>query len=103
MPDPRGRGDDVARSAGGTRSDRCPWNRGALGRRSAGARPGPACYGLGGSEPTVTDANLVLGYLSGDAFLGGRRRLNLDLAGEAIRAHVAEPLELDVVAAAAGI
>jgi N-methylhydantoinase A len=51
-----------------------------VGPQSAGSRPGPACYGLGGTEATVTDADLVLGYLNGDAFLGGRMRLDRDLA-----------------------
>lgn len=74
-----------------------------LGPQSAGARPGPAAYGLGGTEPTVTDANIVLGYLSPDDFLGGRRRLRQDLAEEAIRRKIAEPLSLSVEEAAAGI
>jgi N-methylhydantoinase A len=74
-----------------------------VGPRSAGARPGPACYDYGGTEPTVSDANVVLGYLDPDAFLGGRRRLRDDLSVEAIRTHVAEPLGLTPVDAAAGI
>jgi N-methylhydantoinase A len=62
-------------------------SRGALrvGPRSAGAPPGPGCYGQSGSEPTVTDANLVLGYLDPAGFLGGRRRLSEDRAAAAIR------------------
>jgi N-methylhydantoinase A len=55
-----------------------------VGPQSAGSRPGPACYGMGGTEPTVTDADLVLGYLSPDSFLGGRMRLNRDLALRAL-------------------
>lgn len=55
-----------------------------VGPQSAGSRPGPACYGLGGTEPTVTDADLVLGYLDGEAFLGGRMRLDRDLALRAL-------------------
>ncbi|MFQ5913534.1 MAG: hydantoinase/oxoprolinase family protein [Nitrospinota bacterium] len=55
-----------------------------VGPRSAGAEPGPACYGLGGKEPTLTDANLLLGYLNPDAVLGGRIRLRRDLAEEAV-------------------
>ena len=51
-----------------------------VGPQSAGASPGPACYGLGGTEPTVTDANLVLGYLNPDYFLGGRMTLDTDAA-----------------------
>ncbi len=74
-----------------------------VGPRSAGSRPGPACYDFGGSEPTVTDANVVLGYLSPDAFLGGRRRLRDDLSREAVERHVGQPLGLDAVEAAAGI
>jgi len=74
-----------------------------VGPRSAGSRPGPACYDFGGTEPTVTDANVVLGYLDPDAFLGGRRRLRDDLSREAVERHVGDPLGLDVVEAAAGI
>jgi N-methylhydantoinase A len=74
-----------------------------VGPRSAGARPGPAAYGQGGEEPTVTDANVVLGVLDPDAFLGGRRALHVELAAAAIERHVARPLGLDVVGAAAGI
>ncbi|HZQ04192.1 MAG TPA: hydantoinase/oxoprolinase family protein [Gaiellaceae bacterium] len=74
-----------------------------VGPQSAGARPGPAAYGQGGERPTVTDANVVLGYLSPDAFLGGRRQLRSDLAADAIRQHVAEPLGVELVAAAAGM
>jgi N-methylhydantoinase A len=74
-----------------------------VGPRSAGSDPGPACYGLGGSEPTVTDADLVLGYLSPGGFLGGRIRLHEERALAAIR-PVAEALfGGDVVRAAAGI
>ena len=80
-------------------------NGGALrvGPRSAGAKPGPACYGQGGSEPTVTDANVVLGYLEPEAFLGGRRTLRRDLAEQAVMEYVAKPLGLDLERAAAGI
>jgi N-methylhydantoinase A len=75
-----------------------------IGPKSASADPGPACYGLGGEEPTVTDADVVLGYISPDAFLGGRMKLRQELAHDAIRTRVAEPLfGGDVVAAAAGI
>ncbi len=74
-----------------------------VGPRSAGAKPGPACYGLGGSEATVTDANVVLGYLEPEAFLGGRRALRRDLAERAVMEHVAEPLGVDLARAAAGI
>jgi N-methylhydantoinase A len=75
-----------------------------IGPQSAGADPGPACYGWGGTEPTVTDADLVLGFLNPDRFLSGRLRLRRDLAERAIREHVADRLfGGDVVAAAAGI
>ncbi len=74
-----------------------------VGPESAGASPGPACYGRGGELPTVTDANLVLGALAADNVLGGRMTLDKAAAEAAIRTHVAEPLGLGVVEAAAGI
>lgn len=74
-----------------------------VGPESAGADPGPACYGFGGEKPTVTDANLVLGYLAPDGFLGGDMQLSVEAAKEAIRTWVAEPLGLGVVEAARGI
>ena len=74
-----------------------------VGPQSAGAVPGPACYGRGGVEPTVTDANLVLGRLAVDRFLGGEMRLDIDAARHAIETHVAQPLGLSVTDAAAGI
>src|SRR5687767_5788303 len=74
-----------------------------VGPESAGAEPGPACYGLGGREPTVTDANLVLGYLDPAYFLGGARTLDVDAAATAIETHVAKPLGLSVIEAAWGI
>lgn len=75
-----------------------------IGPRSASASPGPACYGLGGSEPTVTDADVVLGYIAPDRFLGGRMRLYPDRAWAAIDEKIAQPLYGgDVLAAAAGI
>ncbi|MFU2022073.1 hydantoinase/oxoprolinase family protein, partial [Bordetella avium] len=67
------------------------------------AMPGPACYGKGGTEPTVTDANMTLGYLQPDAVLGGSIRLNLDRARQAIQEHVAQPLGLSLERAAYGI
>jgi N-methylhydantoinase A len=73
-----------------------------VGPRSAGADPGPACYGRGGTEPTVTDANLVLGYLSADAPLGGGVELDLEAAEQAV-ANLATELDLDVKACAEGI
>jgi N-methylhydantoinase A len=74
-----------------------------VGPDSAGADPGPACYGRGGTGPTVTDADLVLGYLDPEFFLGGRLRLDRDAARRAIEEHVAGPLRLDLVQAAWGI
>ena len=74
-----------------------------VGPESAGSRPGPACYGRGGSEPTVTDANLVLGRLDGEGFLGGGMRLDAAAARQAIETHVAQPLALGVEAAAEGL
>jgi N-methylhydantoinase A len=74
-----------------------------VGPQSAGAYPGPACYGRGGAHPTVTDANVVLGIIDPDAFLGGRMRLDRQAALDAIEEHIAGPLALDVMDAAAGI
>ena len=74
-----------------------------VGPRSAGAQPGPACYGRGGSEPTVTDANLVLGALSGDALLAGTLRLDVGAARRALETGIGAALGLDAVAAAKGI
>jgi N-methylhydantoinase A len=65
-----------------------------VGPESAGAEPGPACYDRGGSRPTVTDANVVLGYIDPDFFLGGSMRLRPELAAAAIEREVAEPLGL---------
>jgi N-methylhydantoinase A len=74
-----------------------------VGPQSAGATPGPACYAAGGELPTVTDANLVLGYLSADNFLGGEMTIDRARAEAAIERHVAEPLGMGVVEAAVGI
>ena len=74
-----------------------------VGPQSAGAVPGPACYGRGGEAPTITDCNLVLGYLGEDNFLGGQMRLDAAKARAAIEAAVAKPLGLDVAEAAEGI
>lgn len=71
-----------------------------VGPTSAGARPGPACYDLGGEDPTVTDADVVLGYINPDYFLGGRRELDAQAAREAIKTRVAEPLGISVESAA---
>jgi N-methylhydantoinase A len=74
-----------------------------VGPQSAGAEPGPACYGRGGSQPTVTDANLVLGRLGADRFLGGEMKLDVGAARRALLEHVARPLGIDAVRAAEGI
>ncbi len=74
-----------------------------VGPDSAGADPGPICYGLGGTEPTITDANLVLGYLNPDYFLGGQMRLDVEGARRGIEAAVARPLGLTAPEAAWGI
>src|SRR5207237_920167 len=74
-----------------------------VGPRSAGARPGPACYGLGGATPTITDANLVLGRLNPAFFLGGEMTLDADAARRAVAERVAAPLGLDPLSAASGI
>ncbi|MBJ3777473.1 hydantoinase/oxoprolinase family protein [Acuticoccus mangrovi] len=74
-----------------------------VGPRSAGAAPGPACYGQGGTEPTVTDAQVVLGRLDPDQFLGGDLTIDEALAREAIRTHIAEPLRMSVEEAALGV
>jgi N-methylhydantoinase A len=73
-----------------------------VGPHSAGAKPGPACYGQGGTQPTVTDANLVLGYLNPKGLLGGRLPLDLEKARKAIKA-IADPLGMSVERAAHGM
>src|SRR4029450_9795769 len=73
-----------------------------VGPHSAGAVPGPACYGRGGAAPTITDCNLVLGYLGEDNFLGGRMRLDATKARAAIEAAVAKPLRPRVRQTAGG-
>lgn len=78
-------------------------NRLEVGPQSAGSMPGPACYDQGGTEPTVTDADLILGYLNPDHYLGGKMRLKKELAEKAIREKIAEPLGIEVVEAAARI
>jgi N-methylhydantoinase A len=74
-----------------------------VGPQSAGAAPGPACYGRGGTAPTVTDANLVLGRIGADRFLGGEMQLDVDAARTALETHVAKPLGMGLTAAADGI
>lgn len=90
-------------AGGGSLAGVLPGGRLVVGPHSAGARPGPACYGRGGTRPTVTDANLVLGRLDAGYFLGGALALDLPGARAAIMAHVADPLGLGLEAAAEGI
>jgi N-methylhydantoinase A len=80
-----------------------PGGRLTVGPESAGSRPGPACYGNGGSEPTVTDANVALGRLGSESFLGGGMRLDDAAARAAINEHVAGPLGLTLEAGAEGL
>jgi N-methylhydantoinase A len=90
-------------AGGGSLATVAPGARLSIGPQSAGARPGPACYGRGGSAPTVTDANAALGRLDAKNFLGGEMALDLDAARKAIEREVAKSLDLSVDAAAEGI
>ena len=74
-----------------------------VGPQSAGAFPGPACYGKGGTEPTSTDADLLLGYLNPDYFLGGEMKVEPELARKAVKEKIADPLGIDVIEAAKAI
>jgi N-methylhydantoinase A len=74
-----------------------------VGPRSAGAMPGPACYAQGGTRPTLTDANLVLGYLDANFFLGGKMKLDKAASEKAIAENVGKPLKLETLRAAWGI
>jgi N-methylhydantoinase A len=74
-----------------------------VGPDSAGADPGPICYGRGGDSPTVTDADLILGYLGVEDFLGGEFPLEIDAAAKSIEERIARPLGVDAVTAAEGI
>src|SRR6266446_3547259 len=74
-----------------------------VGPESASAAPGPACYGRGGQAPTITDANLVLGRLGADRFLGGEMRLDVKAAEAALWKHVAAPLRMSIIDAAQGV
>ncbi len=87
-------GGSIARAKGGNLT---------VGPDSAGANPGPVCYGRGGGEPTVTDANLVLGYLNPRAILGGRMKVDSEAARAAIGERIAQPLGLSVEEAALSI
>ncbi len=74
-----------------------------VGPRSAGAEPGPACYGRGGTEPTVTDANVILGRLAPEQFMGGEMRLDRKAAETALRDHIGGPLSASLERAAEGM
>jgi N-methylhydantoinase A/oxoprolinase/acetone carboxylase beta subunit len=74
-----------------------------VGPESAGAEPGPMCYGRGGTEPTVTDADLLLGYLDADYFLGGAMKLNVEAARRGVEERVAQPLGVSFIQAVWGI
>ncbi|WP_329064098.1 hydantoinase/oxoprolinase family protein [Amycolatopsis sp. NBC_01480] len=74
-----------------------------VGPESAGATPGPACYGRGGTRPTVTDANLVLGYMDPDRFMGGKMALDRGAAVAALEKHVAQPMGISPTDAAIGV
>jgi N-methylhydantoinase A len=74
-----------------------------MGPQSAGSKPGPACYDLGGQLPTCTDADLILGYLDKDFFAGGKIPLNYEKAEKAIKEHIADKMKMDIVEAAAGM
>lgn len=96
--------DIVSIGAGGGSIGWLDGGRLRVGPKSAGSSPGPACYGRGGTEPTVTDADLVLGYLNPEYFLGGRMKLSVDAARRAIGERIAVPLfDGELIGAAAGI
>ncbi len=90
-------------SGGGSLADLDPRGVIRVGPRSAGADPGPACYGRGGREPTLTDANLVLGYLDSASFLGGKMRLDADAARHALAKGLGAALGVDAERAAWGV
>ena len=90
-------------AGGGSIASVDPSGRLQVGPRSAGAMPGPVCYGRGGTEPTVTDANLLLGRLDAASFLGGAFALDLEGARAALQSRICVPLGLDADRAATGI
>jgi N-methylhydantoinase A len=90
-------------AGGGSIATHDPGGALRVGPRSAGAAPGPACYGMGNDQPTVTDANLVLGYIDPSSLAGGALPVDRDLAEAAIRKHVGEPAGLGLLEAAYGI
>lgn len=95
--------DVVSIGAGGGSIARIVGDRMQVGPESAGAVPGPLCFDRGGTEPTVTDADVLLGYIDPEYFLAGQFRLRADLAERAFREKLAEPLGLDLHEAAAGV
>ncbi len=95
--------EDISIGAGGGSIARVQGGLLTVGPESAGSRPGPVCYGKGGTEPTVTDADVVLGYIDPDRFLGGRIKLDKAAARAAIAGKIAGPMGIDVMKAAAGI
>ncbi|HEY1942669.1 MAG TPA: hydantoinase/oxoprolinase family protein [Roseiarcus sp.] len=94
---------DAIGAGGGSIAYLDPGGAFRVGPRSAGASPGPACYGKGGKEPAVTDAQVVLGRLDPEHFLGGDLKINPALAHDAVEEYVAAPLKLSVKDAALGI
>jgi N-methylhydantoinase A len=74
-----------------------------VGPESAASEPGPACYGRGGERPTVTDCDLILGYLNEDYFLGGTMKLDVEAARKAVKKHLADPLGISIEDAAMGV
>lgn len=91
----------ISVGAGGGSIARVEKGRLTVGPRSAGSMPGPVCYDLGGTEPTVTDADVVLGYINPDTYYGGRMPLNKAKAEKAIRDKIAVPLGIEMIEAAA--
>jgi N-methylhydantoinase A len=94
---------DTIGAGGGSIASIAPGGVLKVGPRSAGADPGPACYGRGGSEPTLTDALVVLGHLSDTALLGGAMPISRNAAWRAIEDHIAAPLKMDLREAAWGV
>jgi len=96
-------GGSVARVVNGTGNTGNTGNTVTLGPDSMGAAPGPACYGLGGRNATLTDAFVVVGFVSPTAFLGGKRTLDVDRAKKALDRHVGGPLGVDAESAATAV
>jgi N-methylhydantoinase A len=94
---------DTIGAGGGSIASIAPGGVLKVGPQSAGANPGPACYGRGGTAPTLTDALAVLGHLSDTALLGGAMPISRESAWRAVQDHVATPLKMDVRAAAWGV